>query len=278
MHHLRNLALAGVFVASTAITAAAEPGFVQLDRQDGTSRFGGELAFLATDDGIDATVLRLDLHGQYMLPMGLGIYGALPISYDSGDDSVLLDSGTGIGDLEGGVIFLPHMANPNFNLILHGGITLPIGSDSIDGFAANALGVEARPTDAVQIIPEGLTFRAAASGLLRSGAIFFRFDGGLDINLAQSGDGTTDPVVRINGGVGFDGGSWSVSGELINLISTDGDRSDQMANAFAIGFRAMSGNLRPYGSFVIGPDDDDFATSFAILGGLEVAIGATGNP
>jgi hypothetical protein len=271
MHHLRNLALAAVFVATAALSAAAEPGFVQLDRQDGTSRFGGDIAFLDPDDGIDATVLRFDLHGQYMLPAGFGFYGAFPITYASGDGG----SGTGISDLEVGGIFLPHMANPNFQLVLHGGLTLPIGSDSLDDVVANALGLEARPTDLVQIIPQGMTLRAAASGILRSGQIFFRFDGGLDINLAQSGDGTTDPIIRINGGVGFDGGSFSVSGELINLISTDGDANDQMVNALAIGFRAVTGNLRPYGSFVVGPDDDDFGTSFAILGGIEATIGAS---
>ena len=103
--------------------------------------------------------------------------------------------------------------------------------------------------------------------------LFIGFDGGIDINLARTGDGTTDPVIRINGAVGFDGGNFSVSGELINLISTDGDASDQILNAFAVGFRAVAGNLRPYGSFVIGPDDDDFLTSFAIVGGIEGVIG-----
>lgn len=271
MHQLRSLALAAVLVATAALSAAAEPGFVQLDRQNAISRFGGEVAFLSTDDGVDATALRFDVHGQYILPSGLGFYGALPISYASGGG----ESGTGIGDAEAGAIFVPRMANPNFQLTVHGGVTLPIGSDSGVDVAANILGIMARPTDAVQITPGGLTLRAGASGLIRSGQLFFGFDGGIDLNLARSGDGTNDPIIRINGGVGFDGGNFSVSGELINLISTDSDLSDQMINAFAVGFRTVAGNLRPYGSFVIGPDDDDFATSFAIVGGLEGVIGGS---
>jgi len=271
MHHLRSLVVAAMFIATTALSAAAEPGFVQLDRQDGVSRFGGEVAFLSTDDNVDATAFRFDVHGQYVLPSGLGFYGALPIAYASGDG----ESGTGIGDAEVGAIFVPRMANPNFQLTVHGGVTLPIGSDDPVDFAANLLGTMARLTDAVQITPEGMTLRAAASGRIRMNQIFFGFDGGIDINLARSGDGTNDPIIRLNGGVGFDGGNFSVSGELINLISTDSDLDDQVFNAFAVGFRAVAGDLRPYGSFVIGPDDSDFATSFAIVGGIEGVIGGS---
>src|SRR5690349_590733 len=205
MHHLRSLALAAVLVATAALSAAAEPGFVQLDRQDSISRFGGEVAFLNTDDGVDATSFRFDVHGQYVLSGGFGFYGALPITYASGNG----ESGTGIGDAEVGGIFIPRMANPNFQLVVHGGLTLPIGSDSINDIAANILGTMARPTDAVQITPEGMTLRAAASGKIRMNQIFFGFDGGIDINLARSGDGTNDPIIRLNGAVGFDGGNFS---------------------------------------------------------------------
>jgi hypothetical protein len=194
----------------------------------------------------------------------------MPISYASGNG----ESGTGIGDIEVGGIFLPRMTNPDFQLVVHGGVTLPTGSDDPDDFTANALGLGARPTDLVQIIPSGLTLRLGVSPIFRSGQLFGRIDGGLDLNLDNEGDNNADPIIRLNVGGGYDLGAGAIVGELINVISTDGDASDQMANAFAIGFRGAAGNLRPYGGLTVPLDSDDFASDFAITAGLEGLLGA----
>ena len=63
------------------------PTFATLDRQDGTSLIGGQLAFTFLDDaafgapdGPGATGLRFDLYGQYVGRNRLGVYGILPLS------------------------------------------------------------------------------------------------------------------------------------------------------------------------------------------------------
>src|SRR6185503_15647670 len=176
MLNFKTLAFAVGGVAALSSAAGAEPGFIQMDRQDQYSRFGLEAAYLVLDDPLDdVTSLRFDVHGQYVMPGGFGFYGAMPITHASADGG----SGTGIGDIEVGGIFIPRMSNPDLTLVVHGGVTVPIASEDGDDLLANALGIAARPTDLVQIIPKGLTLRLGISPIFRSGQLFGRIDGGL---------------------------------------------------------------------------------------------------
>jgi hypothetical protein len=254
-------------VVALAGSAAADPGTLTLDRQDAQSRIGGEISYVhIDDDGLfeDVTILRFDLHGQYVMPSGFGFYGALPIAYGSGDG----ESETGIGELEVGAIFIPRLSSPEFSLPVHVGLTLPTAGGE-DVFL-NALGTQARITDYVLIVPEGLVLRAAAHPTFRSGQFFLKADAGIDLTLSQEGDGTLDPLVRLNVGAGVDLGNVSISGELVNLIITDGDQEDQVANTVAVGVRGVAGSLRPYGGVVVPIDAEDIP--FALTAGLEGVI------
>jgi hypothetical protein len=264
-------ALGGAAALGTA-TAVAEPGFIQMDRQDQSSTFGVEAAYLVVDD---VTAFRFDLHGQYVMNGGFGFYGAFPLAVADGDG----DTGFGIGNVELGGIFLPRMTNPSFQLVLHGGVTLPTATtaddlDDLPDLAANLIGAEARMTDLVQVIPRGVTLRLGASPIFRSGQLFGRIDGGLDLNLDNDGDDNADPLIRINLGGGYDFGAGALVAEMINVISTDSDAANQVLNAFSVGFRASTGSLRPYAGLTFPLDGDDFTSDFAITGGLESAIGA----
>jgi hypothetical protein len=255
-------------LALLAAPAAAEPGFLGLDRQDGQSRVGGDVSYIALEDGLDGTALRFDLHGQYVLPSGVGFYGAFPITYISGDD----DSATGIADLEVGAIYIPRLDNPQFSIPLHVGVTLPTASDELEDFVANVVGASARITDLVQIVPEGFSLRVGASPTFRSGQFFGKADVGLDVNLSAAGDDTLDPLIRVNAGAGVDLGNVAFAGELLNTISTDGDAEDQVVTEIGVSVRAVAGNLRPYGGLLIPIDDGDTPADFVVTAGLEGVI------
>ena len=261
---MRLTLLASIALPLAAAPAAAAPGFLTLDRQDEESRFGGELSYLILDDSIDATALRIDLHGQYVTSSGMGFYGMFPISYLSGEG----ESFTGVGNLEVGGLYLPRMANPSFKLAIKAGLTLPTAPDDNDAFA-NLATIGARPNDLALVIPKGLSLRIGASPMLRSGQFFGRLDGGIDINLDAAGDNTVDPLIHLNVGVGFDFGSASITGELVNVFSTDDDISDDSVNVIALGVRGVAGSVRPYAGVSVPLDNDDFASDAAITAGID---------
>jgi hypothetical protein len=257
-----GLSLALCLVAGEA---AADPGFLTLDRQDGQSRFGGELTYLILDDSIDATSVRLDLHGHYMTPQGFGFYGDFPISYLSGEG----DSATGIGNIELGGIFMPRIANPSFTLAVHAGVTLPTASDDLDPAVANAAAIGGRMVDLALIIPGGLSVRLGLSPMFHSGQFFGRLDAGIDLNLSRTGDGTVDPLIHVNAGVGVDFGTASLTGELINIISTDSDIADRSVSVIGLAVRGVAGSVRPYAGISVPLDSDDTLSDAAITAGIE---------
>src|SRR5262245_57010650 len=89
---------------------AAVHEFATLDRASGTSGAGADLSYVTTsgDDGGGGGVSRLDLHGQYMIRDGFGVYGSFALSkaFLSSDDplgQMLLDEingATGMSNLE----------------------------------------------------------------------------------------------------------------------------------------------------------------------------------
>jgi hypothetical protein len=261
---MRITLLAMIALPLAAAPAAAAPGFLTMDRQDEESRFGGELSYLILDDSIDATALRMELHGQYAMPSGFGVYGMFPISYLSGDG----DSFTGVGNLEAGAFYLPRMASPSFKLAIKAGLTLPTAPDDEDAFA-NLAAIGARVNDLALVIPKGITLRIGASPMLRSGQFFGRLDAGLDINLDAAGENNVDPLIHLNVGGGIDFGSASLTGELVNVFSTDDDIADSSVSVIAIGVRGVVGSVRPYAGVSVPLDSDDFASDAAITVGVD---------
>jgi hypothetical protein len=240
------------------VDAARSPGFVQIDRYDATSVAGGDLTYVSLDGiGEDVTVMRFQLGGRYVDPASqFGGYVNLPITYASGDG----DSLTAIGNIELGGLMLPRIGDSSTAMVVHGGITLPTGSDGEDAFA-NLFGAFARPQDIYLALPKATTVRLGLSPMFRNGNVFGRADLGIDINLDVDGEGDeADPLMRLNVGVGVDLGSVAVMGELSNLYVFNDDEGDsigdKMINVFALSARFNAGSAMPYASLLVPLDDD----------------------
>lgn len=255
-------------------SAAATP-FVNINRHDVTSMAGGEVTYVDLDGANDTTLLRFDLHGQYVDPgMGVGGYASVPIAHANGDN----DSETVLGNLEVGGIFVPKLSNPELRVVLHGGLTLPTAPDA-DNLGAAFVGVfagYARIHDLYQTIPKGTTVRLGVSPIYSAGQLIARLDAGVDINLDSADQmDEADPAVHFNLGVGF----WAtpemaVMAELSTLTifdDTDND-DDSVANAI-VGGRFYAGSVQPYVGIIIPLDDD--VSEFMNLGltlGLDAKI------
>src|SRR6266536_6474328 len=99
----------------------APPTFLTLDRMDGSTRFGIQMAWDKIDrySVSDLFVMRYEPYGQFVLPGGAaGIYGQVPISHLFNSNGA--DSG-GLGNLDIGGFFLPLHSS---DLILRGGLVL----------------------------------------------------------------------------------------------------------------------------------------------------------
>jgi hypothetical protein len=241
-------------IVTLAIVLAAPPaaaeGFLTLDRGDGESRAGAELSYLTYDNPFldDITVLRFEGHGHYVSPSGLGGYGAMQISYGWNDD----ESGTGIADAELGMLYVRRM-NPSTELVFRAGLTLPTGNgdDDVNDLLVNVFGATARITDTIQAIPEGVTLRLAASPVFKQGQFF----------------------ARINLGAGVDLGAAAITGEIANLISTDGDLDDQTSSSFALAVRGKAGGVQPYAGVVLPLGDEYEGVDFVLTAGVDASLG-----
>lgn len=254
-------------------SAAASP-FVNINRHDATSVAGAEVTYVDLDGSNDTTLLRFDVHGQYVDPaLGFGGYASVPIAYANGNN----DSETALGNIEVGGIFIPKLQNPELRLVLHGGLTLPTAPDE-NNLNAAFVGVfagYARVHDLYQVIPQGTTVRLGVSPIYSSGQLIARLDAGVDVNIDSSGMDNADPAVHLNLGVGF----WAtpemaVMAELSTLtIFDDNDNDDDnVANAI-IGGRFYAGTVQPYLGLIIPLDDD--ISQFMNLGvtiGLDARI------
>ncbi len=268
-----NLKALGLLMLASG-TAAAGP-FVNIDRQDDTSRAGGELTYLVVDDdGIlndDITLLRFDAHGQYIDPAsGAGGYLTVPIGYGSGNG----ESETALGDIEVGGIYNIKTAT-DVSIVLHGGLLLPTASDENDSAAIGALSSYLRAHDFYQFIPKGTTLRLAASPMIKSGKVFARLDVGVDLNIDSADDDNADPGIHFNAGVGFWAGETvALTGELSTMtISDDNEGDDDSIANLAFGARFFAGSVAPYLGLIFPLDDDvsDFI-DFGITVGLDAAL------
>src|SRR5262245_22290181 len=97
----------GAAVAQEPAPAAAGPFPVMatMDRVTDHTDFNGSVAWGFYDDPINLDIgMRTDLGGQYLAPAGFGGYGALAVSFASGND----ESHTAISNIElGGLYALP---------------------------------------------------------------------------------------------------------------------------------------------------------------------------
>ncbi len=251
--------------------SGSAPGFVTMDRGDrgsfadfslGTSLFG--------DNGPDSA-LRAEVYGQYVTPSGTGGYGTLTMSYLSFND----DSETAIGNLELGGLHNLRL-NPMTELVLRGGISLPTAGDSQESIITNYANIYTRLTDFVNFAPEVTTLRLAASPIHRSGNLFLRADGGLDLIVSEPEGSDTDPLVRLNLGAGFNAGTVAVMAEFIAVGTTGdvGDGEDRFIHAMTLSARTNLGAQELFGALIIPTNSDDFLdVSLALMIGLRSNFG-----
>jgi hypothetical protein len=220
-----------------ADSAARSPGFVTLDRGDAVSRLGIEASylFLSAPNGLNAsyTALRFEAHGQYVDPgSGLGGYVQTPLSYlNVSPNGAPSTSGTGVGNLEVGALFVPHLAAHGVAFVLRLGLTLPTAStlsngiptaSSIDSVYANGYGSLVRLADNYLAVPDATSLRASASVLLRSGVVFARADLGADTNLSSGQNTDVSTQLRLDIGAGVAIGAAAVTVESTNIyVDTD---------------------------------------------------------
>src|SRR5262245_57724105 len=102
MRVLRVVAIHVLLVASAGADElgrpdpAQSPGFVNMLRQDASSRAGGEISYIGIANEPNLTLLRFDFHGHYVdANSGLGGYAQLPITSATGTG----DSVTAFGNL-----------------------------------------------------------------------------------------------------------------------------------------------------------------------------------
>jgi hypothetical protein len=208
---------------------AALPGFMTLDRMDGSTRFGVQVGFhkldrLSLSDGF---AMRYEPYLQYVVPDRVaGVYGQVPIAH-------LFDltgaDGTGIGNLELGGFYMPLR---NSSLILRAGLVFETASE--DGPEQLALAIVAfeRLTDLLQVQPNYSTARVSLSTVQMPGPAFYRADIGFDVIIDKPNTADTSLFLRANFAAGVRVPGVDLAAELVNLGVLDGTVSGGVSNRF----------------------------------------------
>src|SRR5688572_2367480 len=253
---MRIIALLIILAGATTAHAQRAPDMATLDRGDGISKFGLDLAFSSIDSPIYDATLRFELYGQYVMESGLGFYGALPISRSFGADDDPVDSpdnATALGNVDLGVLYVL-TRSPSLSWVFRGGVALPTSSDDRDGATTNLFSVYPRLTDAALMVPDAFYVRLGVSPLIHVDNIFFRVDFGFDIG--SDDNDIADELLRINVGGGIDLGAVALSLELVNLYTLDElDDGDDFVHTLAFTLRFMGEQLQPFLS--VGTPIDD---------------------
>jgi hypothetical protein len=255
------------------------PTFATMDRQDGTSFVGLQLAYtpLAQTAGRDPdvqglTAVRLDLYGQYVLRSGLGFYGILPASHLFAE--VLADE-TALGNVEAGGLYVLSPGGA-FELVVRGGVTFPTADDHgqgglLTGIDANRLSSWARLTDFAQTWPETSWARVAVSPIFQRNGLVLRADLGVD-SAAATPDDDPGPILRANLGGGLDAGDLALLIETVTIATPDQEpflEYEDLVHTLSFSLRLRVGRLQP--SLAVGgvPFNDsikDYLEWFLIAG------------
>jgi hypothetical protein len=278
---MRRLVLVPLVLAGLAAPVAAQrsPDFATLDRGDGFSHIGLDLALsrLSPPTPPYDSALHVEVHAQYVLQSGLGLYGALPFAKAFGDGPAEgeFEGQAALGDLDVGGLYVIH--GPTLSFVFRLGLIVPTASEDPGDNAANFWAQQYRLTDIAMTFPNDFFARLAFSPLFHSSNLFLRLDIGVDIPFAEDDEDLyrTDPIGRLNVGAGFDFGAAAIMLELANLFDIDDDDEDppdddDWASAGAITARFMGETLQPFIS--VGMPIDDWLrdrVDFFIAGGIQ---------
>ena len=263
------LALALVVLASTAHAQRA-PDMATLDRGDGISKFGVDVAFSSLDTPFYDAALRVDLYGQYVTRSGLGFYASLPIASSFGDaPEPMPQPATALGNLDVGLLYTI-TKSPTLSWVFRGGLAVPTASDDFDGTATNVFATWPRLTDYALAVPDAWYIRLGVSPLIYVDKLFFRADIGFDIG--SDDNNAADEILRLNVGGGVDLGTVALSLELASLYSFDDfDEDNDFVHTLAFTARFMLQKLQPFVSLGTPLDNSRDAIPFFVAAGIQIA-------
>src|SRR5262245_13991409 len=137
-----------VVLALLAQVALAQraPDMATLDRGDGISKIGLDIGFTALKQPpspYDAA-LRFELWGQYISKIGLGFYGALPLTQSIGAQPPVANA-TALNDLDLGALYV--ISGETAGVVFRAGAGIPIANDGVDPALTRFAGSLPRLTD-----------------------------------------------------------------------------------------------------------------------------------
>ncbi len=277
---MRRAIMVVTVLAALAAPAAAQrmPDFAILDRGDGFSNIGLDVAFLSLDSPPLDSALRIEPHAQLVTQSGLGAYGAFPIarSFGERDDTTgEIDGETAIGDLDVGGLYV--ISGVDLSFVFRLGLVVPTASEDNGDFVTNYFAGQYRLTDIAMVNPDAWYARLAFSPLLHMHSVFLRVDLGVDIPFAED-NYRADPIGRLNVGGGVDLGAAALMLELATIADIDDDDEDpdddeDLYHTVAVTARFMGESLQPFLSIGM-PIDEPIRdrVDFFIAGGIQGVI------
>jgi hypothetical protein len=264
-----SMSLVLLAVAPAALAQRA-PDTATIDRGDGISKIGVDLGLVFLEPPPYDGALRIELYGQYVTDMGLGFYGALPLSASFGDDDTAPDvedhDDAAVGNLDLGLLYV--LDGPTLSWVFRGGVGVPTASDDPDEVLTNYAAVWPRLTDAALAHPDATYIRLALSPLYHADKLFLRADLGFDLGIDDND--SADELVRLNVAGGIDLGAVALSLELATLATLDDD-DETFLHTLAVTARFMTKKLEPF--LAVGAPLDESAregVDLFVSGGIQV--------
>lgn len=274
----RPLVILAVLTALAAPAAAQRsPDFATLDRGDGISHIGLDLAWIKLDPPPYDSVLHLELHGQLVLQSGLGFYATVPLnkSFGDGPDEEESDGEAALADIDLGGLYV--ISGPELSWVFRLGLVLPTAGEDIGEFATNFRGANYRLTDVALVDPNDWWLRLAFSPLFHAHSLFLRIDVGVDVPIAEDDEDAFryDPIGRLNLAGGIDFGAAALMLEMANIADIDDDDDDPVGDedvfsTLAVTARFMGETLQPF--ITVGTPIDKAVrdqVDFFIAGGIQ---------
>ena len=274
-----------VLVPRAAAAEEVPPPCPLLDRADGVNRAGVALGYSSLNDNdlVDFTALRIDMHGQWLLPViGIGGYAILPVSYARIDPDVGATNAEWVlGDAEVGAV-ARRALGPTLDMAVHLGVTLPtapagtLSSTEVTGFA-NGFAIFARPTDLVQSFAEASYVRLGVTPIHRAGQLFVRVEGGVDVPIHSGIDEDLLTIGRLGGAVGAQLARTSLMLELVNVIALekpDNEEDDRVLTFLGLTGVFRAGDyIQPLVSLVLPLDDEiNDVVDLSLIAGVQVLL------
>jgi hypothetical protein len=260
------LALTVVVCAPCTARADDDATFVTLDREDGVSRAGTEVSFVALDDygdGVAQSAMRFDTHAQSVnLRTGFGAYASIPVTVYS--QSGASASGA-LGNIELGGLFARPL-RPGLDVIVHAGLVLPSSPPGDDN--TSELAQPSRLTDALLGQSPPVALRLAGAMRYRHDRLFARVDLGLDQSFVRFDALDYSVGLRVASAIGWDLGVALPAVELVGLFYDPSTSRTTITAALSV--RARVSRVQPYAALIIPFQDRYFAAALTL--GVDVVL------